>query len=179
MKHVMRVYWLPLLALSIGLMASVFGSAEAQRGTTASTDNTFANEEQRRLYNRAKKDAERAESDLEAMVPGRSWIFGMAIERHLQHLDRLRRDLATFRDSEFAFEESLTSEETFRLQSNIESIHDLMRHLEADVESLETELRQEQPTRWRVAQDVTDMRTEIKRWKKLQRQIATALAIAR
>ena len=169
------------LALSIAIMASVCDTgAKAQRGTVgaaASSDNSLhAPEEQQRLHKRAMEHAERAERDLAAMVPSRSWTWGLNAERHLKHLDGLRRDLAAFQESETSFEKSLTSEQATQFQSQIQSIDDLMRHLEVDAQSLETELRNENPTRWHVAQDVTDMRKEIKHWKKLHQQIATAIA---
>ena len=177
----MKVHKLPFIALSIALTASISVSgAEAQKRTAASTDNasvTYAIKEQRRLYNRAKHDAERVERDLAAMVLGRSWNWGLNAKRDLRLLDTLRRDLAAFQDSEFAFEKSLASEESSRFQSKIDSIHHLMRHLQGDAESLDTELRQKLPTRWHVAQDIMDMRKEIRRGKRLQQQIATALAI--
>ena len=119
----------------------------------------------------------RLERSAAAMVGGRTWRWRLDSEWSRQHLDELRRNLKTFWDAEAAFEASLRPEQRSKLNSQFTAIHDLFQHLERDAQSLDDELRKGYPTRWHVENDVSDMRKEINRWRKLQRRIADDLGI--
>jgi len=120
---------------------------------------------------------ERLQRDVAAMVPGRTWTWQLDSERSCDQLDGLRRDLKAFWDAEAAFEAGLLPEQRAKLDSQFVAIHELFQHLEQDAESLNTELRKGYPTRWHVANDVSDMGREINGWKKLHQRIAKDLGL--
>jgi len=73
-----------------------------------------------------------------------------------------------------AFERDLTPEQISKYQNQIGAMNQLSQHLERDAQSLDDELWRGHPRRWHVANDATDMRNEIRRWRELNKQIRTA-----
>ena len=134
---------------------------------------------QEKLHLRSVEASERAERDAAAMVPGRTWTWRLDFEQSRQLLDQLRRDLTALGDSEADFEASLTSEQKSKVQAELKSLQELWQHLESDAQSLDLELREGYPTRWHVARDASDMQKEIRNWRKLHQQVATAVGANR
>jgi hypothetical protein len=129
-------------------------------------------DQQLKLHEKCVKAGERAEQQAGAIVPGRSWTWRLDAKQSLEQLSELQRDLSALKESETAFEASLTPQQLSEFQTQVRRIHQLTRHLEHDVESLDNELRQGYPRRWHVAHDALDMQTEIHRWIKLHEHLA-------
>jgi hypothetical protein len=129
------------------------------------------------LHRECREAGEHLRRDVAAMVPGRTWTWQLDAERSRAQLDALRSDLKAFWYAEAAFEASLSAEQKSMLNSQFVVIQELFQHLEGNAESLDTELRKSYPTRWHVANDVSDMQKEINRWRKLHRRIAGALGL--
>lgn len=136
-------------------------------------------EEQSELHEKCVKAEERAERQAGAMVPGRTWTWALDADRSLQQLDELRRDLSALKESEGAFEASLTPEQVSEFQTQVHRMNQLSRHLERDVDSLDNELRKGYPRRWHVANDALDIQKEIHRWRRLHDEIAAKMARSR
>jgi Skp family chaperone for outer membrane proteins len=111
------------------------------------------------------------------MVPGRRWTWQLDSEWSRERLDELQRDLIAFRDADVAFEESLSPEQRSKFNSHMTATRELFQHLERDAQNLDDELRKDHPTRWHVANDISDMRKEINRWRKLHRRLAEDLGM--
>jgi hypothetical protein len=131
--------------------------------------------EQLELHHKCLKAAERAEQQAGAMVPGRSWTWRLDAQQSLQQLSQLRQDLSALKASEAAFEASLSPQQLSRHDAQVRQIHQLIRHLEHDGDSLHDELANGSPRRWHVAHDALDMRTEIRRWVRLHNQLAASV----
>jgi hypothetical protein len=131
--------------------------------------------EQKALHKKCMDAAGRLRRDAAAMVPGRTWTWRLDSERSREHLDGLRRDVKALWDTEAAFEASLSPEQRSKVNSQFTSIQELFQHLERDAQSLDSELQEGYPRRWHVANDVSDMRKEINRWRKLHQRIADEL----
>lgn len=127
------------------------------------------------LHRKCVDAGNRLQSDVVAMVPGRTWTWQLNAEKSRSQLVGLRRDLKAFRDADLAFEASLPAEQ---FHSHFASSQGLFEHLQRDAESLDTELRKGYPTRRHVTNDVLDMQKEINRWRKLHQQIADELHLA-
>src|SRR5271157_2951976 len=69
------------------------------------------------------------------MVPGRTWTWRLDANQSLQQLGDLRRDLSALKESEAAFEASLTSEQLSEFQAQVHRMNQLSRHLEQDVDN--------------------------------------------
>lgn len=133
--------------------------------------------EQEALHKKCVQAGERLDRNAAAMVPGRTWTWQLDSERSREHLDELLRDLKAFRDADVAFEASLSPEQRSKFNSHFTATHELFQHLERDAQSLDNELRQGYPTRWHVANDVSEMRKEIQRWRKLHQRLADDLGL--
>ena len=130
------------------------------------------------LHTECLEAGEHLRREVAAMIPGRTWTWQLDAERSRAQLYSLRGDLKAFWEAEVAFESGMLLEQRSKFNSQFVSIQDLFQHLEGDAESLDTELRKGYPSRWHVANDVSDMQKEIKRWRRLHRQIAEALGLA-
>jgi hypothetical protein len=179
----MMVYAVRELMIAVLLLGSIGGI----RGSTNSgygklqvqTDNSHSSpkasadrQEQKKLHLRCVEAAESAERDAAAMIPGRTWTWRLGFERSRQQLGQLRRDFTALRDIESEFEASLTLEQKSKVKTELTLLSRLEKHLEKDAASLDLELRKGYPTRWHVARDASDMRTEVRRWRKLHDQTA-------
>jgi hypothetical protein len=111
------------------------------------------------------------------MVPGRPWTWELNADDSGKRLGQLQNDLGDFWRPEEAFEQSLPMESAEKVQSQLRAIHQLFQHLQADAKSLEKELEKGMPARWHVANDVSDMQKEIRRWRKLNQKLATELEL--
>jgi hypothetical protein len=129
------------------------------------------------LHRKCIEAGERLRRDVAAMVPGRTWTWRLDSERSRAHLEGLQHDLKDFWDAEADFEANLQPDQRSKLNSQFVFIHKLFQHLEQDAQSLDTELQRSYPTRWHVANDVSDMRKEIDRWRRLHRRIAEELGL--
>jgi hypothetical protein len=121
--------------------------------------------------------AERLRRDSAAMVPGRTWTWELNAERSRSQIARLQEDLKAFWETETEFEGKLSPEQSSKLKSQFRAIRALFLHLQGDAQSLDLELQKGYPTRWHVAHDVSDMRSEINRWMKLHRHLAKNLGL--
>jgi len=146
--------------------------------TAKSRPIAHSREEQLEMHEKCLKAGERAERDAAAMVPGRTWTWALDADRSLQQLDELRRDLIALKESEGAFEASLTPEQVSEFQTQVHRMNQLSRHLERDVDTLDNELTKGYPRRWHVANDAMDMQKEIHRWRRLHEQIAAKIGKA-
>lgn len=133
--------------------------------------------EQELLDKRCVETGERLEGDVEAKSPGRVWTWRWTFERSRQQLDEFRRDLKAFRNADLAFEGSLSPQQRSKFASHLTATQELFDHLERDAQSLDNELRTGYPRRWHVADDVSGMRKEIQRWRKLHRRLADELGL--
>ena len=120
---------------------------------------------------------ERAEGDITDVVPHRAWTWQQDFEKSRQLLDQVRHDLTELRGTEVEFEASLNSEQQAKAQPLIKSLQGLLKHLESDAQSLDSELLKGYPTRWHVARDAFDMQKEIHRWNELHNQVAAKLQL--
>jgi hypothetical protein len=136
-----------------------------------------AADDQQKLYEQCVEAANRVERQAAAMVPGRTWTWALDAEQSRKRLGGFRRDLKAFWDAEAAFEASFSPDQKSKLNSQFTSIHELFRHIDRDAQSLDDELRKGYPRRWHVAHDVSDMRKEINRWRKLHQQIAAEVGV--
>jgi hypothetical protein len=143
----------------------------------SSSSSSQAPGEQKALHKKCAEAGERLEHDVAAMVPGRRWTCQLDSERSRERLDELQRDLTAFREADIAFEESLSPGQRLRFNSHMTATRELFQHLERDARSLDDELRKGYPTRWHVANDVSDMRKEINRWRKLHQRLAEDLGM--
>ena len=166
------------VCLTLGLPGSAYGRPCEQPGEPSNSE-TPSPQKQSDLNQKCVQIGKRVESDVTEMVPHRVWIWRLDLEKSRLFLDQLRRDLAGLHDAEARFEASLNSEQKSKVQSDLESMETLWRHLESDAQSLEVELRHEYPARWHVARDAFDMQREIRRWNTLQHQVATRLQLTR
>jgi len=123
-------------------------------------------EAQENLHSKCVEAERRAEQQAAEMVPGRTWTWALDAERSLQQLDELRHDLTALRESEAAFEGSLTPDQISKYQTQIRAMNQLSQHLAGDVQSLDDELRKGHPRRWHVADDARDMQKEIQHWRR-------------
>ncbi|MFI5116535.1 MAG: hypothetical protein ACHP8B_07525 [Terriglobales bacterium] len=175
------------LLVLLGSVSSVQGASWGHGGESVGTgvlqkpqDKLPASlKEQEELHLRCVQASEVAEGDAAAMVPDRTWTWRLDFEESRRHLDQLRRDFTALRDNEAAFEASLTSEQEANVRSQLKRLHELSQHLESDAQSLDLELRKGYPTRWHVARDVSDMHKEIRNWRKLHQQVASAVGADR
>lgn len=180
----MPVMFFVLAGLFAHAEATTQGAAATHRGVSAvnstppsSSGSPQTTGEQKALDKKFVEAGERLEGDAAAMVPGRTWTWQLDSERSREHLDELLRDLKAFRDADIAFEASLLPEQKSKFNSHFTATHELFQHLERDAQSLDNELRKAYPTRWHVANDVSDMRMEIHRWRKLHRRLADDLGL--
>lgn len=120
---------------------------------------------------------ERLEGDVEAKSPGRAWTWRWTFERSRQQLDEFRRDLKAFRNADLAFEGSLSPQQRLKFASHLAATKELFDDLERDAQSIDNELRKGYPRRWHVADDVSGMRKEIQRWRRLHQRLAEELGI--
>ena len=133
--------------------------------------------EQKALHKKCADAGERLEHDVAAIVSGRRWTWQLDSERSRERLEELQRDLTAFREADVAFEESLSPGQRSKFNSHMTAPRELFQHLERDARSLDDELRKGHPTRWHAANDVSDMRKEINRWRKLHQQLADNLGM--
>lgn len=133
--------------------------------------------ERKTLHKKCVQAGDRLDRSAAAMVPGRTWTWQLDSERSREHLDELLRDLKAFRDADVAFEASLSPEQRSKFNSHFTATYELFQHLERDAQSLDDELRKGYPTRWHVANDVSDMRKEIHHWRKLHQRLADDLGL--
>jgi hypothetical protein len=136
-------------------------------------------EDRAALHRACVKAGERAEAEAAAMIPGRTWTWRPRFERSRRDLTRLRGALAALRDQEARFDATLDPVQRATVESLLESMQALWHHLEADAASLDGELRKGYPTRWHVGRDSSDMAAELRRWKTLHQQVATAVGVNR
>jgi hypothetical protein len=158
--------------------ATQSGALALKSNPPSSSSSPQTTREQEALHKKCVEAGERLERGAAAMVPGRTWTWQLDSARSREHLDDLRRDLKAFRDADVAFEENLSPEQRSKFNSHITATRELFQHLECDAQSLDHELRKGYPTRWHVANDVSDMRKEINHWRKLHRRIAEHLGIS-
>jgi hypothetical protein len=158
-------------AFAISALSQVPGSNPPSNSNSSQTT-----EEQEVLHKKCVQAGDRLDRSVAAMVPGRTWTWQMDSERNREHLDELLRHLKAFRGTDVAFEASLSSEQKSKFNSHLTATSALFQHLERDVQSLDDELRKGYPTRWQVANDVSDMRKEIHHWRKLHQRLLDHLA---
>jgi hypothetical protein len=184
-----RTFTVPVMFFALaGLFA--FGEARAHgTGTTPSSASVLSSspppevrspqttEELEVLDKKCVETGERLEGDVEAKSPGRTWTWRWTFERSRQQLDEFRRDLKAFRNADIAFERSLSPQQRSRFAYHLTATQELFDHLERDAQSLDNELRKGYPRRWHVADDVSGMRKEIQRWRKLHRRLADELGL--
>jgi hypothetical protein len=173
-----------LTGLFVLAEATIQGTAATHSGVpflnsypSSSSSSPQTTGDQEALHKKCAEAGERLEHDAAVMVPGRRWTWQLDSEWSRERLDELQRDLIAFRDADVAFEESLSPEQRSKFNSHMTATRELFQHLERDAQNLDDELRKDHPTRWHVANDISDMRKEINRWRKLHRRLAEDLGM--
>ena len=129
--------------------------------------------EQKGIHKKCLEAQERLEGNIAVMLPGRSWKWQLDAERSRKHLDELQLNIAAIRGCEDKFEASLTPEQESRLEAELKVVQQLEQSLKSDAQSLDLELRKKYPARWHVAQDLSHIQAEIRKWRKLHEHVAT------
>lgn len=129
--------------------------------------------ETRAIHDNCSEAAARLDRTLAAMVPGRTWTWQLDAERSRKRLDELQSILAALRDCEDNFEVGLTPEQKSKVEPELKLMQRLGLQLESHAQNLKVELQKRYPARWRVARDVSDMQTQIHKWRNLHEQIET------
>jgi hypothetical protein len=150
-----------------------YGGSIAQPG--AQNRSQILAKKQSDLHLRCVQLGRHAETDITALVPHRTWTWRLDFEKSRKQLGQVRRDLIALGKSEAEFEASLDSGQKSRVQSSLNALKALLRHLESDAQSLDSELREGYPTRWHVARDSFDMQKEIRLWNRLHDKVAAKL----
>ncbi len=166
-----------LLASARGIR-SVGGAVLTGKDAASPTnDSPQVADDQQKLSAQCVEAANRVERQAAAMAPGRTWTWALDAEQSRKDLGGFRRDLKAFWDAEAAFEASFSPDQKSKLNSQFTAIYELFQHIDRDAQSLDDELRKGYPRRWHVANDVSDMRKEINRWKKLHQRLAAEAGI--
>lgn len=176
---------LVVVILLIDLVATVGSASAASRsitptGASVSVQKSIAlSSSWQQICKSCVSMEERAWDDIAAMVPGRSWVWQSDVERSRNRLDQLQRSLALLQACEEDFEAQLSTQQQLRAKANLTSIRRLLQELDSDEQSLTVEFRQRYPARWHVAQLVSHMQAEIRKWKALHKQVAAELGTKR
>ncbi len=173
-----QIALLAVLVLTYGVSTSGFPATCEPVAQPGTQNRLRAPQSQGDLHLRCVQLGDRAEHDAEAMIPHRSWTWRQDFERSRRQLQQFQRDLIELRGSEAQCEASLTSEQQSKVQNQLGSLKALWKHLESDVQSLNSELLKGYPTRWYVARHTFDMQKESRRWIKQHDRIAASLKIA-
>jgi len=185
---VLRLSWFTALFLT-----GVFATAQSVQEATASSGlnhsptesnsqqaNSFLQNDksrQRALYEMCIYSADRVEKHAHAMMPARFWAFDR--EEYYQRSDRLRLATEDLSQSQTAFEASLKPEQVSKVDPEIHGVHQLEAEVESRVQTIENELRKQQPAKWKIVQDTSPIPHLIKAWRNRDRKIAREIGIPR
>lgn len=187
--HPQKIVMLVILIILVGVFdsnwATPLSTSGSERGLpllqplSPSSSPSQTSSDQEAIHKRCLEAEERLQEDIAAMVPGRSWTWQSDAERSRKHLHGLQRNVTALRDCEDEFEAYLTAEQRFKVRTELKLVQRLWQRLEGNVQSLDLELQKRYPARWHVAQDVSDMQKEIRKWSKLHEHITTEVGANR